>query len=98
MYICNALFKHGYYNFSLEILEYCEPEKCLEREAFYQQKKLNPEYNISLNPSAPMYGRNHSEETKTKISPSFGGMLKKVNKNLKDHPAGKAISTNRSIL
>jgi group I intron endonuclease len=31
MYICNALFKHGYSNFSLTILEYCVPEKCIER-------------------------------------------------------------------
>ena len=66
MAICCALLKHGYSNFSLEILEYCEPSKCLEREAFYQ-KKLKPEYNIPLNPSAPFSGRNHSEETKKKI-------------------------------
>jgi len=38
MYICRALLKHGYDNFSLEILEYCEPSKCLEREGFYQKK------------------------------------------------------------
>jgi hypothetical protein len=35
MYICNSLIKHGYFNFSLTILEYCSPDKCLEREAFY---------------------------------------------------------------
>jgi hypothetical protein len=35
MYICNSLIKHGYFNFSLTILEYCSPSKCLEREAFY---------------------------------------------------------------
>lgn len=44
MNICKALKKHGHSNFELTILEYCEPSKCLEREAFYQ-KKLNPEYN-----------------------------------------------------
>ena len=66
MYICRALLKHDYYNFKLEILEYCEPSKCLEREGFYQKKKtkLNPEYNISLNSSAPMSGRKHSDESK----------------------------------
>jgi len=32
MYICRSLHLHGYGNFSLTILEYCEPEKCLERE------------------------------------------------------------------
>ena len=31
MSICCALLKHGYTNFSLTILEYCEPSKCLER-------------------------------------------------------------------
>ena len=69
---CNALLKHGRSNFSVEILEYCEPEKCLEREAFYQTK-LKPEYNISLNPSAPMYGRNHSDETKQILSDAKKG-------------------------
>jgi len=34
-YISNALLKHGYENFSLTIIEYCEPEQCLEREKFY---------------------------------------------------------------
>jgi group I intron endonuclease len=63
MYICNALFKHGYSNFSLEILEYCEPYKCLEREDYYQTK-LNPEYNIAKKPGAPMSGHTHSEESK----------------------------------
>lgn len=32
MYVCRALLKHGYSKFSLAILEYCEPEKCLERD------------------------------------------------------------------
>jgi hypothetical protein len=35
MYICRALFKDGYSNFELTILEYCEPEKCLIREKHY---------------------------------------------------------------
>ena len=26
LYICSALLKYGYSKFSLEILEYCEPE------------------------------------------------------------------------
>jgi hypothetical protein len=41
MAICCALLKHGYPNFSLEILEYCEPEKCLIREKHYWDL-LNP--------------------------------------------------------
>nr|YP_010218561.1 GIY-YIG endonuclease [Morchella brunnea]UBU98480.1 GIY-YIG endonuclease [Morchella brunnea] len=34
-YIYRALLKYGYSNFKLEILEYCEPEKCIEREQYY---------------------------------------------------------------
>ena len=72
MYICRALLKHDYSNFKLEILEYCEPEKCLEKEDYYL-KKLKPEYNISLNPSAPFSGRKHSDESKTIMSDANTG-------------------------
>jgi group I intron endonuclease len=72
MYICRALFKHGYSNFSLEILEYCEPEKCLEREDYYL-KQLNPEYNTAKKSGAPMSGRTHSEETKIIMSEAKKG-------------------------
>jgi len=44
-HIYSALFKHGHENFQLTILEYCEPEKCLEREDFYLSF-LPHEYNI----------------------------------------------------
>jgi len=75
MNICKALVKHGYSNFSLTILEYCEPSKCLEREGFYQKQKtkINPEYNISLNPSAPMSGRKHSDKSKQIMSDAKKG-------------------------
>jgi group I intron endonuclease len=71
MYICRALLKHGYSNgtFSLSILEYCEPEKCLEREDYYL-KLLKPEYNTSLDPTAPFSGLTHSDESRKKISDS----------------------------
>src|SRR5437588_488642 len=72
MNICKALLKHGYSNFSLTILEYCEPSKCLEREGYYQ-KKLNPEYNIAKEPGAPMSGRTHSDVTKTIMSDAKKG-------------------------
>ena len=35
MQICHALLKYGYDNFSLTIIDYCEPEKCIEREKYY---------------------------------------------------------------
>jgi len=67
MSIYRALLKYDYPNFSLTILEYCEPEKCLEREAYYW-KLLKPEYNIAKDPAAPFSGSNHSPESKLKIS------------------------------
>ncbi|XP_014549976.1 hypothetical protein COCVIDRAFT_56698, partial [Bipolaris victoriae FI3] len=33
--ICNALLKHGYVGFRLEILEYCPISILLDREQFY---------------------------------------------------------------
>jgi hypothetical protein len=65
--INNSLLKNDYSNFSLEILEYCEPSNCLEREQYYIDL-LKPKYNLSLTARAPMTGRNHSELTKIKIS------------------------------
>lgn len=35
MYISRAILKYGMSNFSLAIIEYCEPEQCLDREDFY---------------------------------------------------------------
>lgn len=77
--ICKALIKYGYSNFQLTILEYCTPEKCIEREQYYFDK-LKPEYNI-LKKAGSLLGfkhsektlikfrkRKHSEETRAKIS------------------------------
>ena len=72
MYICRSLHLHGYSKFSLSILEYCESDKCLEREDYYL-KLLQPQYNTSLNSSAPMSGRTHSEETKKIMSEAKKG-------------------------
>lgn len=44
-HIFKALIKYGYSSFSLEILEYCEPSKVIEREQFYLDL-LSPIYNI----------------------------------------------------
>jgi hypothetical protein len=43
--LIRALLKYGYSKFKLEILEYCEPNRCLEIEQNYINL-LNPEYNI----------------------------------------------------
>jgi len=72
MMICRAMLKHGYSNFSLTILEYCEPEKCLEREGYYL-KLFKPDYNIAKDPTAPMSGRKHSDETRQQMSDTHTG-------------------------
>jgi len=43
--ISSALLKYGYSDFSFEILEYCDPANCLEREQYYIDL-FDPEYNI----------------------------------------------------
>jgi len=64
-HIYRALLKNGHENFSLTILEYCEPYKCLIREKHYWDL-LKPEYNIAKEPGAPFSGRTHSDKTKKK--------------------------------
>jgi len=68
MPICSALLKYGYSNFTLEIIEYCDPSECISREKYYLNL-LKPEYNIIQDPSLPpMSGRTHSEESRAKMS------------------------------
>jgi len=43
--INSSLLKYGYSNFSLDILEYCEPKLLVHREQYYIDT-LDPEYNI----------------------------------------------------
>lgn len=43
--IYRALLKYGHANFSLDIIEYCEPNVLINREQYYINL-LNPEYNI----------------------------------------------------
>ena len=75
--INQALFKYGYSNFSLGILEYCSvPDKIIEREQFYLNL-LKPEYNI-LQIAGSSLGYKHSEETITKLK---GRKLSEEEKN-----------------
>src|SRR5437868_9085026 len=71
-YIYNAILKHGHSNFSLTILEYCSPEKCIEREDFYLSS-LQHKYNI-LEKAGSLLGYKHSQESKTKISEAKKGI------------------------
>jgi len=64
--IYSSLLKYGYSKFSLDILEYCEPEVLISREQFYIDF-LKPEYNI-LKIAGNRLGSKHSEATKALMS------------------------------
>jgi group I intron endonuclease len=64
--IYSSILKHGYSNFSLDILEYCEPNVLIKREQYYIDL-LKPEYNI-LKVAGSRTGFKHSEKTKAKMS------------------------------
>jgi hypothetical protein len=86
-YIYNALLKHGHSNFSLTILEYCSPEKCLEREDFYLSS-LEHQYNI-LEKAGSLLGHKHSDETKQIMSETKKGENNPMYGKPKPKGAGK---------
>lgn len=66
--IHRALLKYGYSNFQLEIIEYCDPTNCIEREQYYLDL-FKPSYNI-LTKAGSSKGYKHSIETlENKIRP-----------------------------
>jgi group I intron endonuclease len=79
--IYSALLKHGYDNFSVDILEYCEVSQLVKREQYYLDL-LKPKYNI-LKAANSRLGSKHTLETKALMSikqkginnPSFGKIL-----------------------
>ena len=81
MLICKALLKHGYSNFTLEVLEYCDPHTLLVREQYYMDN-LKPEYNI-LAKAGSSLGFKHSEETRLKMSIKTSDHLEKIRSHLK---------------
>lgn len=64
--IYSSILKYGYSNFSLDILEYCEPNLLISREQFYIDH-LKPDYYI-LSTAGPRMGSIQSQETKQSIS------------------------------
>jgi len=64
--IYSAILKYGYNNYSLNILEYCEPNILIIREQYYIDL-LKPEYNI-LQTAGNKLGFKHTEETKAQMS------------------------------
>ena len=81
--IYKALLKYGYINFSLEILEYCDPSELLKREKYYIDFLL-PEYNLSKVPGSPFLGMKHSGKSRAYLSD--------LNKGEKNPMYGKARS------
>jgi hypothetical protein len=65
-HILSAILKHGISNFTLSILEYCDPEKAISREDYWIET-LRPEYNI-LQKAGSSFGFRHSPETIQKMS------------------------------
>jgi len=80
-HIYRALLKNGYSNFSLTIIEYCEPEKCIEREDYYLCS-LPHEYNI-LPKAGSLLGHKHSDETKTIMSDNNKGSARREQARLR---------------
>ena len=89
--IARSLLKYGYYNFSLEILEYCEPSDAKSREQYYLDK-LDPDYNI-LKIANSRFGCMHTDETKEKMS-----LAKKGNKHSENTKAKISLSLTDSMV
>ena len=69
--IYSSLLKYGYSNFSIDILEYCEPSLLILKEQYYIDL-LKPEYNL-LEKAGSRFGTKQSEETKQVISSALKG-------------------------
>jgi len=82
--IYKAILKYGHSKFSLDILEYCEPNILISREQYYIDL-LTPEYNI-LKIAGSRLGHKLSEKTKKILSISNRGKkhtIKKIKFSLK---------------
>jgi group I intron endonuclease len=99
MYIYKAILKYGYSKFSLDIIEYCEPNLLISREQYYLDL-LKPEYNILKNAHS-FLGFKHSDETRIIMSIKKRG----INHNLYGKTPtydtrikiGKALRSNTAI-
>lgn len=60
-----ALLKYGFSNFSLEILDYCNPEDAIKKEQYYMDK-FKPDYNI-VKIAGSTLGYKHTEESLKKM-------------------------------
>jgi len=85
----NAVNKYGIENFEFKILEEVEPikKKLLEREQyyldFYKSYEEDKGYNIARATRSPMFGRNHTKETRNHLSKVRKGEIHSLEHNLK---------------
>ena len=88
--IYRSLSKNGYSKFKLEILEYCELDKLIEREQYYLDN-LKPEYNI-LKIAGSLTGFKHSIASRELMS------MKKMNNTLSPEARLKiAMAINKGV-
>jgi len=69
--IYNSILKNGYSNFTLDILEYCTADNCIDKEQYYIDL-LKPEYNL-LTKAGSWLGYKHTAETLAKMAASHLG-------------------------
>jgi group I intron endonuclease len=88
LYLQNAWNKYGYYNFSFNVLEYCEFTECKIKENYYclLYNTHNPEKGFNLRPTGNDLKNKFTEEHKQKIKES----LKKSEK-FKNRDSGKGM-------
>lgn len=91
--IHSSLLKYGYENFTLEILEYCEPYELILKEQYYIDL-LNPEYNI-CKIAGSSKGRKPSEITKKAISLALKG--RKLNIDARVKLIGRNVGRKHSL-
>lgn len=88
MAIYKAILKYGYWNFKLEILEYCDKNKILVREQYYIDL-LKPEYNILIK-AGSSYGYKHTQETLNKFKARITS--EETRANLSKSAKGRVLS------
>ena len=71
MVINKAIFKYGYFEFKLEILEYCNPKELVLREQYYMDP-LYPKYNVLKTANSSL---NYKQTEKTLVK-KFAVILK----------------------
>jgi group I intron endonuclease len=69
--IYNSILKNGYSNFTLDILEYCTADYCIDKEQYYINL-LKPEYNL-LAKAGSWLGYKHTEKSLAKMAASHLG-------------------------